>query len=113
MAKYVIDANLPYYFSLWHGPDFVHVKDLDDEWSDSVLWAYAREHGLTIVTKDADFSDRVLLTQPPPRVIHVKLGNLRMAELHRVMSVVWPEVCRLSDRCRLVRIFLDRIEGIG
>ncbi len=29
------------------------------------LWAYAKEHDLTIVSKDADFSDRVLLSEPP------------------------------------------------
>lgn len=29
MARYLIDVNLPYYFSLWRGPDYVHVRDID------------------------------------------------------------------------------------
>ncbi len=112
MPRYLIDANLPYYFSIWHGPDYVHVRDLNEEWTDSQLWAYAKGHGLTIVSKDADFSDRVLLSGPPPRVIHVKLGNMRMNAFHQAISKVWAEVCELSRRYRLVRIFLDRVEGV-
>jgi len=32
--KYLIDANLPYYFSLWEGEEFIHQTDLGDTWSD-------------------------------------------------------------------------------
>ncbi len=113
MPRYLIDANLPYYFSVWHGPDFVHVKDLNEEWKDSEVWAYAKQHGLIIVSKDADFSDRVLLSQPPPRVIHVKLGNMKIGAFHHAISKVWDKVDELSQRCKLVQIFHDRIEGIG
>ena len=112
MARYLIDANLPYRFSLWHGGDYLHVWDLNDEWTDSEIWAYARDHDLTIVSKDADFSDRSLVSQPPPRVIHVRVGNLRMQELHQALTNAWTAVCELSNHCRLVRVFLDRIEGI-
>ena len=66
MAKYLIDVNLPYRFSTWQGEDFIHVKDIDDEWSDTQIWNHARKHNLAIVTKDADFSDRILLAGPPP-----------------------------------------------
>jgi len=38
MAKYLIDANLPYYFNLWNNPDFIHVKDLNDSWTDEKIW---------------------------------------------------------------------------
>ncbi len=34
MAKYLIDANLPYYFGLWNNKEFIHVKDIDDSLSD-------------------------------------------------------------------------------
>ena len=112
MARFIIDANLPYYFSIWRGSDYIHVNDVDDGWSDSQLWCYAAEYGLTIVTKDADFSDRVLLTEPPPQVIHVKLGNMKMRGFHRAISSVWEPVCELSSQHRLVRIFADRLEAI-
>ena len=112
MARYVVDVNLPYYFSLWHSPDYVHVRDLDDEWSDSQVWAYAKREHLTIITKDTDFSERALLEPPPPRVIQIRLGNMRMREFHQTISRVWAEVCDLSNRYRLVHVFEDRLEGI-
>ncbi len=112
MPRYLIDVNLPYYFSVWRGPDYVHVSDLNDRWTDSEVWAYAKGRGLTIVSKDADFSDRVVLSDPPPRVIHVKLGNMKMNDFHQAISRTWEEVCELSQRYRLVRVFPDRIEGI-
>jgi len=37
MAKFLIDANLPYHFSLWNSVDFIHVADIDDTWSDEVI----------------------------------------------------------------------------
>lgn len=60
MAKYLIDANLPYHFILWNKPGIVHVRDLDDTWSDERIWEYARQNDFIIVTKDADFSIKVL-----------------------------------------------------
>ena len=62
MPKYLIDVNLPYYFELWNNPDFIHVKDLNDTWSDDLIWKYALDNNLTILTKDADFSTKVLYT---------------------------------------------------
>ncbi len=112
MARFLIDVNLPYYFSVWRGPDYVHVRDHNDAWTDKQIWAYAKQEKLTIVTKDTDFSDRVLLTTPPPRVIHVRCGNLRMREFHQSIASRWDAICGLSKQCKLVQIFEDRIEGI-
>ncbi|MBX9807293.1 MAG: DUF5615 family PIN-like protein, partial [Flavobacteriaceae bacterium] len=70
MSKFLIDANLPYYFSLWNNPDFIHLKDINDEWTDEQVWAYAKEKKMTIITKDSDFSNKIMLSNPPPKVIH-------------------------------------------
>jgi len=113
MPAYIIDAHLPYYFSLWRSEEYVQVLDLNERWPDTEIWEYARANNLTIVTKDADFSDRVLLSEPPPRVIHIKLGNQRMREFHQTISSVWEEVCKLSQQYKLIRVFNDRIECIN
>ncbi len=112
MVRYLIDANLPYYFSLWRGDNFLHQKDLGDAWSDPQVWEFARREDMTIVSKDADFSDRAMLEPPPPRVIHIRLGNLKMRHFHQILLTLWPEICDLSARCRLVSVFHDRLEGI-
>lgn len=113
MAKYIIDANLPYYFALWSGKEYIHLKDINDEWSDIQIWQYVKENNLTIVTKDADFSDMMLLNQPPPRVIHIKLGNMKMNQFHDAISKVWDQACQLSGQYKLIRIFEDRLECIN
>ena len=113
MKKYIIDANLPYYFSLWRDEEYEHVIDIDPHMKDSAIWSYAREHSLTIVTKDADFSDRILLLTPPPRVIHIKLGNMKMKTFHSAISNIWDDVLLLSKEYKLVSVYTDKIEGIG
>jgi predicted nuclease of predicted toxin-antitoxin system len=72
MPKFLIDVNLPAKFSLWHNEDFIFVKDIDPFLQDSHIWEFAKENNLIIVTKDRDFYDRVLLSSPPPKVIHVR-----------------------------------------
>ena len=85
MPSYLIDVNLPYYFSYWRSDEYIHQIDLQNDADDYEIWQYAKERGLTIVTKDADFSDRMLLSEPPPRVIHIRIGNVSM----RVFTILW------------------------
>jgi len=113
MIKYIIDANLPYYFSLWRREEYQHVIDIDPNMKDSEIWKYARENNLIIVTKDADFSDLVLLNNPPPRVIHIKLGNMKMKAFHSAIDTIWDKVLLMSQEYKLVRVYHNKIEGIG
>jgi predicted nuclease of predicted toxin-antitoxin system len=50
MKKYLIDVNLPYYFSLWNTDQYIHQKDINDEWTDDKIWDYSKENNLTIIT---------------------------------------------------------------
>ena len=38
MPRFLIDANLPYRFEIWNGPDYLQVFDINDAWSDSEIW---------------------------------------------------------------------------
>ncbi|TAH17974.1 MAG: hypothetical protein EAZ08_12290 [Cytophagales bacterium] len=111
--KFLIDSNLPYYFSLWKDSDFIHQKDIDDTWKDSQIWEYAKANNLTIITKDSDFSDKMLFHEPPPKVIHIKLGNMKMKEFFALLTEIWAEIERMSSENKLVSVFKDRIEGIN
>jgi predicted nuclease of predicted toxin-antitoxin system len=82
MAAFLVDVNLPYHFRLWAGSEYLHVKDLGETWTDSQIWQYAQTQRLTIISKDADFSERILLHEPPPRVIHIRFGNLKMRDFY-------------------------------
>ena len=51
--------------------------------ADSEAWAYARQHGFTIVSKDGDFSGRSSLFGAPPKVVWLALGNCSTSEIER------------------------------
>jgi len=112
MKKYLIDVNLPYHFSLWNSEEFVHQKDINDEWTDEQIWEYARENALTIITKDSDFSHRIILHKPPPKVIHIRFGNVKMKEFFNILSSLWIDIQTMSATSKLVNVFEDRIEAI-
>lgn len=112
MVQFLIDVNLPYYFKLWNSENYLHQREINDEAKDTEIWNYAKKHQLTIVTKDSDFSNRILLDEPPPKVIHIKLGNCKMNEFYKIINKVWNDVLELNSTHKLVNVFSQRIEGI-
>jgi predicted nuclease of predicted toxin-antitoxin system len=68
---------------------------------------------LVIVSKDADFSDRIIVHQPPPWVVHLRFGNLRKKDFHALLARVWPQVETLLKSHKLVNVYSRRLEGIG
>lgn len=62
-------------------PQCTHVYELGMERaSDTELWLYAAENGLTIISKDADFHQRSLAFGSPPKVVWLRIGNCSVAE---------------------------------
>lgn len=112
MAFFLIDVNLPYYFSLWNNVNFLHQSDIGDDWTDEQIWHYARENNLTIITKDSDFSNKIMLHEPPPKVIHIRFGNMKMREFFDIISKVWDDILILNKDYKLVNVFKDRIEAL-
>jgi predicted nuclease of predicted toxin-antitoxin system len=57
-------------------PNAGHVALLGlDRASDEAVWEHARTNGYVIVTKDADFNDRIVLRGFPPKVVWLRIGN--------------------------------------
>lgn len=70
--------------------------------SDTRIWAYAKEHSLIIVTKDADFADRCLRDINATQVIWLRLGNgstKRIADLMRVRFTRITSFVQSEERC--------------
>ncbi len=112
MAKFLIDVNLPYYFALWNTSDYIHQMDINDESSDEEIWEYARQNNLIIITKDSDFSNLILFRTPPPKVIHIRIGNMKIQDFFKLMTQIWPDVLELIENHKMVNVFKDRIEAI-
>ena len=83
MIEYLVDVNLPYRIKFWKNKRFQHVREINEEWSDSQIWYYAKANNLTIISQDVDFSNRIIASKPPPKVIHFKVGNMKLAEFRQ------------------------------
>jgi predicted nuclease of predicted toxin-antitoxin system len=112
MNGFLIDANLPSKLRVWQGPGFTYVISPNDQWTDTEIWEYARDHKLTIITKDADFSHRMIVSKPPPRIIHIKVGNLKLREFEKFIEGIWKSLVEISEDHKLVNVFPDRIEAV-
>ena len=112
MTVFLVDANLPYYFSMWNNENYIHQNDIDNEWADEQVWKYAKENNLTIITKDSDFSNKIMLHTPPPKVIHIRFGNMKMKDFFETITRLWDDVLILNTDYKLVSVFKDRIEAI-
>lgn len=51
MAKFLIDVNLPYYFSIWNNSDCCHMLDINETWTDEKIWEYAKKINSLLLQK--------------------------------------------------------------
>ncbi len=112
MKGFLLDENLPRNLTFAPALPTIHSQELGASVSDSALWDYARAQALAIVSKDADFSHRIMLASPPPWVVHLRFGNLRRRDFHRLLARVWPTIESLLPQHKLVNVYADRIEAV-
>lgn len=113
MRGYLLDENLPDRLPLPTSQPVFHARDLGASLTDSDLWALARRERWAIVSKDADFAERIVAAGPPPWVIHLRIGNLRLAEFRAFVARVWPRVEALLPAHKLINVYRDRIEAVS
>ena len=113
MKGWLLDQNLPARLTFTPTLPVIAATSLGRNPTDSQLWDHARAHELAIISKDADFSGRIILQTPPPWIVHLRFGNLRRREFHAVLARVWPQVEALLPAHKLVNVYADRVEAIG
>ncbi len=113
MKGLLIDENLPMPTALPTTLAIIHSRQLGDQPSDPFLWQHAIDHDLAIVTKDADFSERIQLTGPPPRIVHLRIGNMRRAEFVNWLYKQWPAIEQALPSHKLINVYFDRLELIA
>jgi predicted nuclease of predicted toxin-antitoxin system len=77
---FLFDENLPLRIQFTPSLPVIHTTVIGTSPTDFEIWAYAQARDFVIITKDADFSVRILLNTPPPRVVHLRIGNMRKRE---------------------------------
>ena len=111
MNGFLFDENLPSKIQFTPSLPIIHGSILGDSPSDTQIWQYAKEKGLVIVTKDVDFSDRLMLDLYPPKVVHLRFGNLRKSVFHSFLARVWSQIEDLVIDHKLINVYLDQIEA--
>lgn len=113
MKGYLFDENVPRRLTIAASFPVVHCLELGQKLSDTFLWEHAQANDYVIITKDADFSNRIMLSTPPPWIVHLRIGNMRKREFHAFLERIWPEVESLLPAHKLVSVHEDRIEAVG
>lgn len=112
MTGYLFDENLPHRLTFTPSLPVMHANDLTASATDTQLWDHARAHHLAIISKDADFSDRIMLSSPPPWIVRLAFGNLSLREYHAALARAWPQIERMLPAHKLLIVHLDRIEAV-
>jgi predicted nuclease of predicted toxin-antitoxin system len=67
-------------------PDSTHVREVGLKAADDpVVWEYAKNNGLMIVSKDSDMHQRSFVFGQPPKVVWVRLGNCSTSDVERLL----------------------------
>ena len=93
----LVDNQLPLALARYlaaNGWECAHVQNVGLEAAeDRAIWQYAKERGLTIITKDEDFQALANRQRSiPPQVVWVRLGNCRKVILLEAFSRILPEL---------------------
>ena len=110
MTGLLIDENLPAALGSILPVDCVHATDFGERPTDDELWSIARARHLTILTRDADFFDRIILEGPPPKIVWVRLGNLRRKDLEKTLLARWAAIEACLTWADLVEIHPTSLE---
>jgi predicted nuclease of predicted toxin-antitoxin system len=110
MNGFLFDENLPSKIQFTPSLPIIHASALGKSPSDTEIWQYAKDKNLVIVTKDADFSDRLMLDTSPPKVIHLRFGNMRKREFHEFLARIWPQIEVLIINHKLINVYREQME---
>jgi len=111
MNGFLLDENLPSKIQFTPSLPIIHVSALGKSLSDTEIWQYVKEQNLVIITKDVDFSDQLMLDSNPPKVVHLRFGNMRKREFHHFLAHIWSQIEELVVDHKLVNVYLDQIEA--
>jgi predicted nuclease of predicted toxin-antitoxin system len=54
-----------------------------------------------------------MLDLSPPKVVHLRFGNMRKKEFHSFLGNVWMEIEALVITHKLINVYLDQIEAFN
>lgn len=113
MNYYLVDVNLPKYFSFFKTNNFLFVSDINLQMSDTEIWNLALENNYIILTKDVDFFNRFLVLNISPKIIYFQLGNYSLKQLYIYFDENWIKIELEINKYRMIIAKENRIECIN
>lgn len=110
MKGILLDENMPGRLRIPTDLPVIHVASLGESSTDREIWLFAKAHDLAILTKDADFAFMIASDNPPPRIVHLRVGNMRLQELKNHLQLWWPKVEKTLNWAKLINLYSDRME---
>ena len=110
---FFFDAHLPYsvckYFrelghTAFHTSDFPLGNATTDNW----LSEEAAKKGAVVVSKDTDFFHSFLLNRKPPKLILVKVGNLKLRDMKLLFETQAENLSMLLESHDLIELHIDK-----
>lgn len=87
--KYLFDQNISHRILSMLPAAYQYSSSVKKEklidYSDYQIWDFARENEFIIVTQDADFNDLAMLNGFPPKVIWIRVGNLKTIQIYHLL----------------------------
>jgi predicted nuclease of predicted toxin-antitoxin system len=110
--SFLVDVNLPKWFSFFNKENFIHIVDMDTRMTDDDIWEYAIRNNKVILTKDTDFYNKSISTLVKPKVIYFQLGNMTLADLHNYFEVNWSKILSHLREADMIIVQRDKINVI-
>jgi len=112
LKGFLFDENIPLLVNVPTALPLYSTQALGSSPTDSHIWNTAKLEDWVIVSKDTDFSHRMMLSKPPPWIIHIRVGNMRKKQFNAFIEKVWPEVEKFLPSCKIINVYADRIDAI-
>lgn len=115
--RFIIDAHLPksicqVFADLGH--EALHTSDLPDgnATDDQDILLTCGNDGI-VVSKDGDFYESFLLYRRPPKLVLVKVGNMRLRALKELVKKVAPQLVDLLGQHDMLELHRDKVIAIA
>ena len=103
--KLIIDAHLPVSIcEYFNNCDCIHTQQLEkgNDTTDSFINELSINEKRAVITKDTDFYYSFIATRKPYKLVLVKLGNLRLAELKNYFKANSDKIVTLLQNHSLI-----------
>jgi predicted nuclease of predicted toxin-antitoxin system len=79
-------------------PESTHVLHVGlERAADGPVWEYAKQNGLVIVSKDADFHQRSFLYGHPPKVVWIRRGNCATSTVESILREHRDDLVKFAE----------------